>query len=136
MNSGSKVLLGVLAGAATGAILGVLFAPDKGDETRRRISEGSRDVTDNLKTKFGEFVDGLAERYETVRETATDLIDQGRQKATGVVNALKSEAGNVASNVANATGATAATAAGGAAGAAAGARAGAEAGSSTGSTQI
>src|ERR687885_693002 len=99
MNSGSKVLLGVLAGAATGAILGVLFAPDKGEETRRRISEGSRDVTDNLKAKFGEFVDGLAERYDSVKESATDLLDQGRQKATNVVNALKSEAGNVASNV-------------------------------------
>ncbi|MCW3113602.1 MAG: hypothetical protein JWR18_1998 [Segetibacter sp.] len=130
MNSGSKVLLGVLAGAATGAILGVLFAPDKGDETRRRISEGSRDVTENLKTKFGEFVDGLADRYETVKESATDLLDQGRQKASSVVNALKSEAGNVSSGVTNATGA----AAGGAAGAAAGARAGAEAGS--GSNQI
>ncbi|MCW3082076.1 YtxH domain-containing protein [Segetibacter sp.] len=125
MSSGSKVLLGVLAGAATGAILGVLFAPDKGDETRRRISEGSRDVTENLKNKFGEFVDGLADRYETVKESATDLIDQGRQKASSVVSALKSEAGNVASNVSSATGA----ASGGAAGAAAGARAGAEAGS-------
>ncbi|MEJ7683756.1 MAG: YtxH domain-containing protein [Segetibacter sp.] len=44
MNSGSKVLLGVLAGAATGAILGVLFAPDKGMETRRKISDSSRDI--------------------------------------------------------------------------------------------
>lgn len=130
MNSGSKVLLGVLAGAATGAILGVLFAPDKGDETRRRISEGSRDVTDNLKTKFGEFVDGLADKYETVKGSASDLLDQGRQKASSVVNALKSEAGNVASNASNIAGA----ATGGAAGAAAGARAGAEAGS--GSNQI
>ncbi|HEX8279068.1 MAG TPA: YtxH domain-containing protein [Segetibacter sp.] len=125
MNSGSKVLLGVLAGAATGAILGVLFAPDKGEETRRRISEGSKDVTDNLKTKFGEFVDGLAERYDSVKETATDLLDQGRQKASNVVSALKSEAGNVASNVSGSA------VAGGAAGAAAGARAGAEAGSGT-----
>jgi gas vesicle protein len=121
MNSGSKVLLGVLAGAATGAILGVLFAPDKGDETRRRISEGSRDVTDNLKNKFGEFVDGLAEKYESVKGSASDLLDQGKQKASSVVSALKSEAGNVASNVSNTSGA--------ASGGAAGARAGAEAGS-------
>ncbi|MDQ6815173.1 MAG: YtxH domain-containing protein [Bacteroidota bacterium] len=130
MSSGSKVLLGVLAGAATGAILGVLFAPDKGDETRRRISEGSRDVTENLKAKFGEFVDGLADRYETVKDSATDLLDQGKQKASNVVNALKSDVNSAASNVASATGA----ATGGAAGAAAGARAGAEAGS--GSNQM
>ena len=62
MNSGSKVLLGVLAGAAAGAILGVLFAPETGEETRKRISEGSKDLTTGLKDKFGEFVDNLSEK--------------------------------------------------------------------------
>ncbi len=119
MNSGSKVLLGVLAGAATGAILGVLFAPDKGEETRRRISDGSRDVTNNLKDRFGEFVDGLADKYESVKGTATDLIEQGRAKASSVASALKSEAGSVTN------GATAGANAGSAAGAAAGGAAGA-----------
>ena len=47
MNSGSKVLLGVMAGAAAGVILGVLFAPEKGEDTRRKLSDGSRDVAFN-----------------------------------------------------------------------------------------
>ena len=79
MNSGSKVLLGVLAGAATGAILGVLFAPDKGPETRRRLSEGSRDVANNLKDRFSDLVDNIAEKYESAREGATDLVEKGKQ---------------------------------------------------------
>ncbi|MCL4481924.1 MAG: YtxH domain-containing protein, partial [Bacteroidetes bacterium] len=36
MNTG-KVLLGVLAGVAAGALIGILFAPAKGSRTRRRI---------------------------------------------------------------------------------------------------
>ena len=36
MKSG-KVLLGVLAGAAAGALLGILFAPEKGTKTRKMI---------------------------------------------------------------------------------------------------
>jgi gas vesicle protein len=36
MSSG-KFFWGVLAGVAAGALLGVLLAPDKGSETRRKI---------------------------------------------------------------------------------------------------
>ncbi len=36
MSSG-KVFLGILAGAAAGALAGILFAPEKGSKTRKKI---------------------------------------------------------------------------------------------------
>lgn len=106
MNSGSKVLLGVLAGAATGAILGVLFAPDNGVETRRRLGEGSRDIANNLKSKFSELVDGIADKYENAKEGAADLIEQGKQKASNLAHNLKSEGAGNTSTGAGASGNT------------------------------
>jgi gas vesicle protein len=64
MSSG-KVLLGILAGAAAGALLGILFAPDKGVNTRKKIVSKGEEYADDLKEKFGEFVDKVAEKYES-----------------------------------------------------------------------
>jgi gas vesicle protein len=67
MNSG-KVVLGVLAGLATGAILGILFAPDSGVNTRQKIVRKGEGYMDDLKEKFNDFVDHVAEKVEKVKE--------------------------------------------------------------------
>ncbi|MBK8623874.1 MAG: YtxH domain-containing protein [Saprospiraceae bacterium] len=53
----NKVFLGVLAGAAAGAVLGILFAPHKGKSTRRRMSEQGDKLMADLETKLNGFVE-------------------------------------------------------------------------------
>jgi len=67
MSSG-KVLLGVLAGVAAGAMLGILFAPEKGSTTRRKIVSKGEEYVEDLKEKFGEFVDKVADKFESAKE--------------------------------------------------------------------
>jgi len=47
--STGKVVLGLLAGMAAGAVLGILLAPEKGSDTRGKISKKGKDYTDSLK---------------------------------------------------------------------------------------
>jgi len=61
--STGKVLLGVLAGAATGALLGILFAPDKGSKTRRRIVEKGEDYVEGLKDQFDAFCESVTDKF-------------------------------------------------------------------------
>ena len=51
MNKG-KALLGVLAGIAAGAALGILFAPDKGANTRKNIAQKGEDLADAINDKI------------------------------------------------------------------------------------
>lgn len=76
--SSSKLLAGILVGAAAGAVLGILFAPDKGSETRKKISDSTGDLGDNLKTKFSEMTDSLKEKYESIRSDANEMLQKGK----------------------------------------------------------
>ena len=77
MSSG-KILTSVLAGFAAGAVLGILFAPDKGTETRRKIAEKSTDFADSVKGKVNEYADVISEKYDTVKQKITGLAAEGK----------------------------------------------------------
>lgn len=84
-----KILLGVLAGLAAGAVLGILFAPDKGSVTRKKIATKSNDLKDGLKDKFNEFVDDMSDKYENVKEGVSDFTDHLKHKAEDVEKEMK-----------------------------------------------
>lgn len=88
MTSTSKVIVSTLAGVGAGVLIGLLFAPDKGTETRRKIVDGYNDLEDNLKTKFTDLVDTIKDEYGTVRDKATGKMN----KATGQAATMKGEA--------------------------------------------
>jgi gas vesicle protein len=82
MSSG-KVLLGLLAGVAAGAALGILFAPEKGSKTRKKMAKKSDDYADTLKEKFNEFLESISEKFTEVKEEVSDLSDQANVKKEG-----------------------------------------------------
>ena len=72
--------MGVVAGAATGTLLGVLFAPHKGSVTRRKISRTTGNYADGLKEKFGELVDSVTEKLEKVKDDVSEFAEQKMHK--------------------------------------------------------
>lgn len=78
--STGKVLLGVLAGAATGALLGVLFAPHKGSVTRKKISRTTGNYADGVKDKINELLEDITEKFEKVKEDVTEFAEQKMHK--------------------------------------------------------
>jgi gas vesicle protein len=75
MSSG-KVFLGVLAGAAAGALAGILFAPAKGSKTRKRILKKGEDYSDTVKEKLNDLLEVVTEKFEKVKADVSDYADK------------------------------------------------------------
>ena len=64
MESG-RTALGILVGIGAGALIGVLFAPERGSATRRRILDKGQDYIDELKGKFDSLYDEATDKYDS-----------------------------------------------------------------------
>jgi gas vesicle protein len=62
MDSG-KIIAGIIIGAVAGALAGILLAPEKGSETRKRISSTGEDYFHSVKDSLDELLDNVAERF-------------------------------------------------------------------------
>ena len=90
MKSG-KLFLGVLAGLAAGAALGVLFAPAKGSKTRKKITGKGKEYKDELKDKFDEFIENITEKFEKVTEEVSEFAHQAKVYSENMKKDVKPE---------------------------------------------
>ena len=74
MKNTSKILIALGAGLAIGGLLGVLFAPDKGSETRHKIAEGSKRFADKLNRKLKLGKDMLREEFSKVNDEMEEKL--------------------------------------------------------------
>lgn len=68
------MLIALGAGLAIGGILGVLFAPDKGANTRHKIAENGKKLADQLKHKFKAGKEKMEEAYSRMNGAAEEVI--------------------------------------------------------------
>ena len=59
MKDNSKIVAALLAGLAAGAALGILFAPNKGDETRDKLSESLKNLGDSIRETAANEINNL-----------------------------------------------------------------------------
>ena len=76
MNTSGKILAAVAAGIAAGAVLGILFAPDKGTETRRKISEQGHKFAEGVKTKFNKG----KEKFNDLKEGCKNKMEEKEEE--------------------------------------------------------
>jgi gas vesicle protein len=80
MNDNSKVLIGLLAGLAAGAALGLLFAPEKGSETRDKLSQSLKDLGDAIKEKAADEINSLSDLKDKVVNSVKNKVSQSEEE--------------------------------------------------------
>ena len=89
MKSGS-LLLSAIAGVAIGLQIGVLIAPEKGEETRKKLTKKGDDYLDEISTQINRFIDGVTEKLDKVNKNAANISESGKNK----VNELNKDVSN------------------------------------------
>lgn len=74
----SGILLSVMAGLATGVILGILFAPDKGSQTRENISRKGEELSEEIKHKIHQFGEFISEKLDSTSGVYKHFIKTGK----------------------------------------------------------
>jgi gas vesicle protein len=76
MNNTGKLLTAVAAGVTAGAILGILFAPEKGCETRKKINEQGKKITGEFKDKIRMGKEKLNNLKTNMQKTVKESLEE------------------------------------------------------------
>lgn len=76
MNNVSKSLLLIAASAATGFVLGILFAPDSGKNIQRKINDEGKKLTDDIKYRFRKRKEQLSDLKDEIENKINEKIDE------------------------------------------------------------
>jgi gas vesicle protein len=85
MTTKSKVLLGILGAAAAGVIIGLLVAPEKGKDMRKKIRKTADDWADNLGHLWSRGKEAAEEAAENIKEK----VKHAKSSADGKAEKMK-----------------------------------------------
>ena len=88
MKSG-KMLLGLVSGAVAGAVVGLLFAPKKGIDTRKAITEKGDDYIKGANRSIHDFTDSFNHKVEALK--AKTKANLAGSKSKEKINEAKAE---------------------------------------------
>lgn len=85
-NSSSKVIVAALAGAAIGAVAGLLFAPEKGEDLRKRIAQKGSEAKDGVMSKVEDGLSSLKDLKNNILSSADGVANEANDRLAKLKN--------------------------------------------------
>lgn len=90
MSRNNNNLLAFVIGALTGAALGILYAPDKGKNTRDKLSFRLDKYRIKIKELAEELIEGKENSTSEAKDEAKKVVNEATQKAESLLNDVES----------------------------------------------
>lgn len=97
MNKGSSNLFAFVLGAAAGAIVGILYAPDKGVNTRDKLSYQLDKYKKQLEDLLEDLINGKVEVSSMAKEEGQKVVNEAKQKAEQLLHDVDDLIGQIKS---------------------------------------
>jgi gas vesicle protein len=92
-NNSGNTLIALLTGAIIGTGIGILFAPDKGTETRKKIKDKALDAKSDIQERMHHAKEELTKTVDQKKEAFEDKLEVAISnmslKADDIINALE-----------------------------------------------
>jgi gas vesicle protein len=102
----SNAIVALLTGLAVGAVLGVLFAPSSGEETRSLIADRASGLGEDLKDKYQSVKDKVVSSKEDLAGLKDRVTDSVKTKASNLSQEFKDFKQNATGGTSPETGAS------------------------------
>jgi len=80
MKNTGDVIGAFLIGVAVGTVIGILYAPQSGEETRKVLSSKTQNITEELNQKFNSLKDEIEKLKNEAAKISNDLIAEFEKK--------------------------------------------------------
>ncbi len=73
MNNLAKIAIAAAAGVVAGGVLGILFAPDKGVDTRKKIADSGKKMAEAVKEKVNSLKINIKDKAEASKNNVEEF---------------------------------------------------------------
>jgi len=103
MKDNSKILAALLAGIAAGAAIGLLFAPEKGSETRDKLNESLKNLGDSIKDRAADEIGNLTTFKDKVVDSIKTKLKNAEEEYASTADSVSNTANKIERDFSKAT---------------------------------
>jgi gas vesicle protein len=88
----AKIILGTLAGVAIGVQIGLLIAPEKGQTTRKKLTQKGEGYLKDINGQIDQFLKGMNEKMDKMNKNIAVVAEETKVKGKNLLNEAKEKA--------------------------------------------